>query len=72
MSIHTDPDTYKHFMAWRQQRADFAQRLANHDPEAVEEKWQKTYYRGLYPQGDKGPGDHKIKLRVKPFGPPKR
>ena len=71
VSIHTDPATYRHFMEWREQRAEFARRLLEHDPEAVEEKWQKTYYRGLYPKGDKGPGDHKIKLRVKPFRPPK-
>ena len=71
MSIHDDPETYRHFMEWREQRADFAERLLRHETGAVEEKWQKTYYRGLYPKGDKGPEDHKIKLRVKPFAPRK-
>lgn len=65
--LHSDKDTYAHFMTWRQQRADFAERLRRQETSAVQEKWQKTYYRGLNPDGSQGPDDHRIKLRVKPF-----
>lgn len=66
-TIHDDKKTYDQFMLWREQRIDFANRLLQFEKTAVEEKWQKTYYRGLKPDGSKGPIDHKIKLRVKPF-----
>lgn len=66
-ALQTDPKTAEQMETWRQSRGDFAARLKNNDPEAVEEKWQKDYYRGLMPDGRKGPADHKTKLRVKPF-----
>lgn len=66
-NLHDEPETSQQFMLWRDQRDDFARRLAMKESEAVGEKWQKTYYRGLNPDGGKGPPDHKIKLRVKPF-----
>ncbi|WP_371395107.1 DUF6065 family protein [Glycocaulis abyssi] len=39
------------------------------DKAAAEEKWQKGYYRGLMPDGKKGPSDHKTKVRVEEFKP---
>lgn len=66
-SLHDETDAYRQFLTWREQRADFARRLAAQESDAVEEKWQKTYYRGLNPDGGKGPRDHRTKLRVKPF-----
>ena len=66
-NIHKDPKAFEQFNTWRESRADFMKRLAALENEAVEEKWQKTYYRGLRPDGSPGARDHKIKLRVKPF-----
>ena len=68
-NVHSDPKTYEQFNMWRESRGDFMKRLAALEDAAVEEKWQKTYYRGLRPDGSKGAKDHKIKLRVKPFRP---
>jgi len=63
----SDPKAVKQMEIWRESRSDFAGRLKQGDPAAVEEKWQKGYYRGLMPDGANGPADHKTKLRVKPF-----
>jgi hypothetical protein len=65
--FQSDPKAVKQMEIWRESRSDFAGRLKQGDPAAVEEKWQKGYYRGLMPDGGKGPADHKTKLRVKPF-----
>ncbi len=66
-SLHTDPKALKQFEIWRQSRSEFTGKLQQNDAEAVDEKWQKDYYRGLMPDGSKGPADHKTKVRVKPF-----
>ncbi|WP_394693217.1 DUF6065 family protein [Hyphobacterium sp.] len=70
--LNRDPKAYEQFMQWRDSRQDFAKRLSEHEADAVEEKWQKTYYRGLRPDGSAGVKDHKIKLRAKPFEKPSR
>ena len=69
-SVHADPKTAAQMDIWRESRTDFMKRLKTHDPQAAEEKWQKGYFRGLLPDGSKGPADHKTKLKVKPFTPP--
>lgn len=66
-SIHADPKAEQQMAIWRESRADFAGRLKQREASAVEEKWQKGYYRGQMPDGGPGPRDHKIKLRVDPF-----
>lgn len=68
-SLHADPKALKQMEIWRQSRSDFAGRLKGGDELAAEEKWQKDYYRGLWPDGAKGPADHKTKIRVKDFAP---
>ncbi len=68
-SLHADPKAVKQMEIWRESRSDFAGRLKSGDQDAAEEKWQKGYYRGLWPDGAKGPADHKTKIRVKDFAP---
>lgn len=68
-SLHADPKASRQMEIWRESRTDFMQRLKTGDEAAAEEKWQKGYYRGLWPDGSKGPGDHKTKIRVKDFAP---
>jgi len=68
-TLESDPKTERQMDLWRQSRSDFAGRLKTGDKEAAEEKWQKGYYRGLMPDGSRGPADHKTKLRVRPFEP---
>ena len=66
-SLYTDPKAAQQMAIWRESRSDFAGRLKSGDKGAAEEKWQKGYYRGMWPDGAKGPADHKTKLRVEPF-----
>lgn len=68
-ALETDPKAATQLGIWRESRSDFAGRLKTGDKAAIEEKWQKGYYRGLYPDGAKGPADHKIKIRVEEFAP---
>jgi len=68
-AIQSDPKTAEQMNIWRESREDFAGRLKTGDKAAAEEKWQKGYYRGLMPDGKKGPGDHKTKVRVPEFKP---
>ena len=67
--FESEPKLVKQLEIWRESRSDFAGRLKQGDPAALEEKWQKGYYRGLNPDESKGPADHRIKLRVDPFTP---
>ncbi|WP_421789665.1 DUF6065 family protein [Hyphobacterium sp.] len=53
----SNPQTENDFLAWRESRADFVQRLAALEKTAVKEKWQKTYYCGLRPDGSDGGKD---------------
>lgn len=53
---------------WGKSRSNFNQALkdAPDGPEA-RSKWQKHYYQGKHYTGEKGPEDHKIKLRLCEF-----
>jgi hypothetical protein len=66
-SLHSDPKAVQQMEIWRESRSEFSSRLKSGDKAAAEEKWQKGYYRGLWPDGAKGPADHKTKIRVKDF-----
>lgn len=54
---------------WRDSRGDFIEALDERAEWAVDEKWQKAYYRGMRPDGRPGAKDHQIKLHVKDFEP---
>jgi anti-sigma factor RsiW len=41
------------YEAWSAGRADFNVRLAAQDPGAVEESWQRHYFRGVAPTGER-------------------
>ena len=45
-------------------RADFNRRLAEEDPEALRQKWQKWYFRGVQPDGTPGNPLHLSKFRA--------
>jgi hypothetical protein len=53
---------------WTQSRADFITNLKQPGSEAQSEKWQKLYYRGVCPEGQRvNVEDHRTRLRLKPF-----
>lgn len=55
---------------WRENRAGFIEGLQKPGSPEAEEKWQRRYYRGLEPMGDKAAiADHRTRLRPKPFEP---
>lgn len=68
-TLDADPETKRHYEAWKQSRDQFNQALHERKVDAVQEKWQKTYYRGLLPSGAEATATHQIKMQLKPFAP---
>ncbi|MEM9473021.1 MAG: DUF6065 family protein, partial [Pseudomonadota bacterium] len=56
-------------LGWHQSRKEFIQALRRRDPDAVEQAWQKHYFRGQYPDGSPGPSEHQTRIRPRPFKP---
>lgn len=67
--LDSDPELAARYRAWADARAQFNRDLGDPDSDAVRERWQKGYYRGLQPDGSTGCPDHRTKVRAKPFGP---
>src|SRR6185436_10092880 len=67
--IAADPDTKRRYDMWNAAREQFNRDLREWKQAAVKEKWQKHYYRGVWPEGgEASPApEHQIKLRVRPF-----
>ena len=66
-AFETAPEMLRNHKKWSESRNDFNANLKTPGSSARDEKWQKDYYRGFQPDGDKGPPTHKTKLRLKPF-----
>jgi len=67
--IHEDVDRLEQNNLWRESRTGFLDGLEGKEDWAVDEKWQKLYYRGVRPDGKPGTKDHIIKARIKDFTP---
>ena len=65
--LAADPETKRRYDLWNTSREQFLRDLRAWKPEALDEKWQKHYYRGVWPEGGQAIPAHQIKLRVKPF-----
>jgi hypothetical protein len=63
--LKEDPETEKLYRAWSASRRTFNEDLKEPESDAHKQKWQKKYYRGERPDGETGPAEHQIKLRVK-------
>lgn len=66
-TLEADPETKRNYEAWKQSRDQFNKDLHELKADAVQEKWQKSYYRGLLPSGAEGSETHQIKMQLKPF-----
>lgn len=66
-SLEAEPQLAAGYSQWSKSRERFLQDLPKPDSEAKREKWQKTYYRGLLPDGRPTAGEHQIKLSLRPF-----
>lgn len=64
--IDEAPDVAAGFREWADLRKDFNKRLAAHDPQAVKDRWQKWYTRGVLPTGEAAPATHRSKLTLRP------
>ncbi len=62
-----EPQTAEDFAVWSKSRAAFNHGLHSGDPKIVKEKWQKLYYRGLYPDGERKACKHATRLTPAAF-----
>ena len=66
--LSENPELKRDYEAWSASRRNFNDDLKRTGSDAQAERWQKLYYRGAGPTGEKaGPGDHRTRLRLKPF-----
>lgn len=65
--VDDDPELKTAFESWSASRDAFHRAIAADPPTAPADKWQKLYYRGLTPDGERGAADHRTKLRLCPF-----
>ncbi|CAN5143208.1 hypothetical protein BH10PSE4_BH10PSE4_06240 [soil metagenome] len=73
--IEEAPQLKTQFEDWSASRNAFQATIRETPPSLPSEKWQKLYYRGVCPMGDRGAPDHQVKVRPKEFanlpdGPP--
>ena len=55
-------------MLWSESRASFNADLQVAGSHAVQERWQKMYFRGLRPSGEAASAEgHRSRIRLKPF-----
>ncbi len=66
--MSSDPELSAQFDAWRQGRFQFNADLKQTGSPAQQQKWQKSYHRGLNPDGTAGIADrHRTKVKLRPF-----
>lgn len=65
--LSENPDLEREYKQWSESRTAFNTDLNMPGSKAVQEQWQKTYFRGATPSGQMGTGDHRNRLRVRPF-----
>jgi hypothetical protein len=64
--ISADVETEKQFKQWSQKRNQFNAALANHEPEATKQGWEKDYFKGRDQAGNTEQS-HQTKLQVRQF-----
>ncbi|EHK76652.1 hypothetical protein SM0020_17612 [Sinorhizobium meliloti CCNWSX0020] len=66
--LSENPELEGEYKAWSDSRNSFNKGLNDPNSDAVREKWQKLYFRGVCRFGRNGPEDHRSRLKLKPFG----
>ena len=61
------PELERRFMDWSRSRDAFHEKMKTASDVAPADKWQKHYYRGEDPAGERISSRHQTKLRLKPF-----
>lgn len=62
-----EPETSEDLGVWARSRQKFNADLHDGCPEATKQKWQKLYYRGYYPDGERKHPEHTIRLNPAAF-----
>lgn len=70
-SIDDEPELKKAFEVWAERRNTFNKQLFEPNSQAAQEKWQKEYLQGYYPDGTKAP-QHQTKVNVREFELPQQ
>lgn len=66
-SFDDNPKLGANYLEWSQSRSTFNEDLKQEDSDARRQKWQKTYHRGVKPDGSKAEADHRTKMKLKRF-----
>ena len=64
--IEAEPDLRKRYEAWHQSRAQFLTELRVPGSPAAAQGWEKDYFRGTAPDGQRAP-EHQTKLKLRDF-----
>ena len=63
-----DADLARQYEAWKEARTLFNNSMADGDPEAIKQAWQRYYFRGEYPdKAEVRPEGHVNKRRLAPL-----
>ena len=62
-----EPELKRQHEAWGASRSQFNTDLRQPGSAAQAERWQKMYHRGVTPDGAEGAGDHRTRLKLRPF-----
>lgn len=65
--MEDNPELHASYTGWSAARAAFQAWVAKTQPQIPADQWQKLYYRGLHPQGERGAADHEAKVRPTMF-----
>lgn len=65
--LSENPDLEREHKLWVENRNAFNADLNTPGSKAVQDGWQKTYFRGMKPSGEPAPVEHRSRLRVQPF-----
>ena len=65
--LSSDPELTALYRQWESGRNEFNRDLLREGSVAREQGWQKTYFRGVDPEGRPAPVQHRTKVRLKPF-----
>lgn len=60
-------DLEREHKAWSESRSTFNADLKKPGSKAVQDRWQKSYFRGITPLGEPAPEAHRGRLRLQPF-----
>ena len=64
--LASDPELTSEYQTWMASRAQFLADLNSRDPEAMRQRWQKDYSKGLTPLGAPAP-EHQTRLNLREF-----